>query len=235
MPLDLYDGHDPRDLPAYTVREAAHYLRIPVSTLRSWVLGRDYPVQGGTERFEPVIALPSQDRSELSFTNLVEAHVLAAVRREHRVPLDRVRAALDYVRTRLGVQRPLADVTFETDGSHLFLEQMGDLVNVSRGGQVAARAWLQASLKRIDRGRGRLAARLWLFTRSGPALDQPRVVVVDPRLQFGRPVLAGTGVPTAMLRDRYLAGESVGELAADYGCDPLMVEEAIRCELLDAA
>lgn len=235
MPLDLYDGHDPRELPAYPVRQAAHYLRIPVSTLRSWVVGRDYPVRGGTQRFQPLIELPSSSRADLSFTNLVEAHVLTAVRREHRVPLDRVRAALDYVRSHLGVERPLADVTFETNGADLFLERMGGLVNVSSGGQLAARAWLDASLRRIDRDEGGLAARLWLFTRTGPLLDQPRVVVVDPRLQFGRPVLAGTGVPTAMLRDRYLAGESVADLAADYRCEPLMVEEALRCELLDAA
>ncbi len=47
----------------------------------------------------------------------------------------------------------------------------------------------------------------------------------------GRPVLVGTGIPTAILAERYKAGESIDELALDYGCDRLQIEEAIRCEL----
>ena len=31
---------DPRDVPAYTVGEAAHYLGVPKSTMRSWFAGQ---------------------------------------------------------------------------------------------------------------------------------------------------------------------------------------------------
>ena len=34
---------DLREMPAYGINEAAHYLGIPKATLRSWVLGRPYP------------------------------------------------------------------------------------------------------------------------------------------------------------------------------------------------
>ena len=51
---DLKDTIDPsRLLPAYSVAEAAHYLRLPVATLRSWILGRPYPVAGGGMRRAP--------------------------------------------------------------------------------------------------------------------------------------------------------------------------------------
>lgn len=73
-------------------------------------------------------------------------------------------------------------------------------------------------------------ARLYPFTRRGDP-NEPRRVVIDPRISFGRPVLAGTGIPTAMLAERYKAGESVDELVKDYGRDRLGIEEAIRCEL----
>ena len=39
----LYRGADPRLAPTYSFAEAAHYLRLPVETLRYWSLGR-----GGT-------------------------------------------------------------------------------------------------------------------------------------------------------------------------------------------
>ncbi|MDP3769093.1 MAG: DUF433 domain-containing protein, partial [Dehalococcoidia bacterium] len=66
--------------------------------------------------------------------------------------------------------------------------------------------------------------------------ESPRLVVIDPRVGFGRPVLAGTGVTTLSIAERFDAGESIEDLAADYGRPPAEIEEAIRCELTrDAA
>lgn len=65
---------------------------------------------------------------------------------------------------------------------------------------------------------------------------EPKTIVIDPQVSFGRPVLAGTGIPTAVIAERYIAGESVDDLADDYGRRRLEIEEAIRCELsLEAA
>jgi uncharacterized protein (DUF433 family) len=41
----------------------------------------------------------------------------------------------------------------------------------------------------------------------------------------------GTGIPTAVVAERYKAGETIDELAQDYGYQRLGIEEAIRCEL----
>jgi uncharacterized protein (DUF433 family) len=60
---------------------------------------------------------------------------------------------------------------------------------------------------------------------------EPKVIVIDPFITFGRPVLAGTGIPTAIVAERYKAGESIKELAQDYDLLPQAVQEAIRCEL----
>jgi uncharacterized protein (DUF433 family) len=56
-------------------------------------------------------------------------------------------------------------------------------------------------------------------------------VVIDPRLSFGRPVLAGTGIPTVVIAERCNAGESMEELASDYSRSRTDIEEAMRCEL----
>jgi hypothetical protein len=44
-----------RDLAAYTLAEAARYLRPPAAMLRSWVLGRQYPTADGSGQFPPLI------------------------------------------------------------------------------------------------------------------------------------------------------------------------------------
>src|SRR5579862_7796670 len=101
-----YEVGDPRLLPAYSVAEAAHYLRMPEGTLRSWVIGRLYPVAGQSKRSRPLIHLDDPKKQYLSFINLVEAHVLAAICRRHGIKLPKVRTALDFVKRRFDIQRP---------------------------------------------------------------------------------------------------------------------------------
>lgn len=226
----FYAGHDPRELPAYRLPEAAHYLRIPLATLRSWVVGRYYPTTTERRFFRPIINPPDRNRLFLSFINLVEAHVLDAIRREQEIPLEKVRRALDYLRRQFPSRHPLADQRFETDGLDLFIQKYGKLINISADGQLAMRTLLEAHLRRIERDETGLAVRLFPFTRKRQ-LDEPKVVVIDPYVSFGRPVLVGTGIATAVIAERYKAGESVDQLAEDYDRARLEIEEAIRCEL----
>lgn len=74
------------------------------------------------------------------------------------------------------------------------------------------------------------------FTRSTRPPEAPRVVVIDPRVLYGRPVIAGTRVPTAaVVYERWKAGESVETLAVDYSRSRDEIEEALRCEHAQAA
>jgi len=41
--------------------------------------------------------------------------------------------------------------------------------------------------------------------------------VVDPRLSFGRPVVAKTGVPVSIIVGRYRAAKTLAAIAKDYG------------------
>ena len=93
---------------------------------------------------------------------------------------------------------------------------------------------LAAHLRRVERDASGLAVRLYPFTRKRQP-DEPRIIVIDPSVSFGRPTIAGTGIATTIVAERYKAGESIDELAKDYGCERSHVEEAVRCELASAA
>ena len=229
------DRKSPEEQPCYSLTEASRYLLIPPATLRSWVVGRKYPTESGPRFFRPVIQLPDDVRAGLSFVNLVEAHVLDAIRRHHQVPLSKIRDAITYLRKQFSSRHPLAEQRFETDGIDLFIDKFGQLINVTQSGQIALRELLQAHLHRVEHDATGTAVRLYLFTRKRD-LHEPRVVVIDPQISYGRPVLVGTGIPTAVVAERYKAGESMDELAEDYGRSRNEIEEAIRCELwLEAA
>ena len=234
MALKTTKVDDLRSAPAYSVAEAAHYLRMPEETLRSWLVGRTYPASGRSKWSRPLISMDDPKRQYLSFINLVEAHVLAAMRRRHGVKLPKVRKALDYVKSRFGVERPLVDEAFQTDGLNLFVDRYGPLINASQEGQQAMKAILGVYLKRIEWDAKGFPIKLYPFTReteavSTPASD-PRFVVMSPTVSFGRPVVAGTGIPVSSIYERYRAGDSVADLAQDFRVESGAIEEAIRCE-----
>jgi hypothetical protein len=61
-----------REIPAYSVPEAAHYLNVPPSTLPAWCVGQRYRHHDEDRLFKPLIT-PAQKRPvSLSFSNLVE-------------------------------------------------------------------------------------------------------------------------------------------------------------------
>jgi len=215
--------------------DAARYLRMPTATLRSWVLGRFYPTARGREFFRPVIRLPQPSWPVLSFVNLVEAHILEAIRRQHEIPLRKVRSAVAFLERHYSSRHPLAEYRFETDGLDLFIEKAGLLINLTQDGQLEMRELVRASLRRIDWDLKGQPLRLFPFTRKREP-EEPRAIVIDPFVSFGRPVLAGTGIATAVIAERFKAGESVDDLARDYDRGPLEIQEALRCELpLEAA
>ncbi|WP_414755550.1 DUF433 domain-containing protein [Anabaena sp. CCY 9910] len=228
--IELYGGTDPRDIPTYSIRDAARYLRIPVATIRAWTVGRRYPISNGSNFSKPLIPIHNRKPRLLSFTNLVEVHVLRAIRKHHKIDLRKVRDALDFIDEEFQTSHPLARERFLTDGVDLFIEKYGSLINASKNEQTELKDAFNAHLERIEPDDTGLAIKLYPFTRSQEE-DNPRFVVVDPRIAFGRLAIVGTGISTRVLAERYQAGESIESLAYDYDCDRLMIEEAIRCEL----
>jgi uncharacterized protein (DUF433 family) len=124
-----------------------------------------------------------------------------------------------------------------TDGQSLFAEEFGEVVNLSDGGQIEMKKLLGAYLKRIERERSGMPRRLFPFAAAGADAkdDSPKPVVIDPRIQFGTPCIVGTGIPTAIIAERFEAGDSIEQLAEDYERSPQEIEAAIRYEQASAA
>ncbi|MDE2146716.1 MAG: DUF433 domain-containing protein [Burkholderiales bacterium] len=225
------------DQAAYRVSEAASILGLPAGTVNAWCFGHDYRHRDGTpKQFKRVIEPASLKRRELSFVNLCELHLLGVIRRHHGVKLVQVRKAIDFLRRKLAVPRPLATQTFLTNGVALFVEHAGELLNVSEQGQQALRDDFAQALARIEFGRHGGPVRLFPFTRNAtPGDAQPCSVVVDPAHSFGRPVMTGVFVRTEVVEQRFRAGDTIAEMAEDYGVPAAAIEEALRFEHRSAA
>lgn len=222
---------DFRGTPLYTATEAAHYLRLPVSTVRAWAFGQGHP-RDGSRRFKPVIELGKRQGRQLSFINLVELFVLAAIRRRHGVALPQVRRALDYLKKHFPSPHPLADHEFQTNGVDLFVEKFGEYLNLSRDGQMEIKELIEARLRCVMRDKAGVPLKLYLAPRGA---NECGIVLIDPRLGFGRPVIDGTGIRTEVIVGRFRAGELIDSIAEDYGRTRAEIEEILRSELPLAA
>lgn len=215
--LSMRGQRDPRDDPAYTVAEAARYLRIPNQTLRTWVLGRP--------PFRPLIDAPVNNPTRLSFNNVVEAYALRALRTRHGVSIGNAREAIEFAGRECAVDRILLSGELRTAAGDLFLSKYGELINLNKSGQLALARLLKDCLQRITYDELNLPIRL-----SVPETDY-NAIVMDPWIAFGRPVVYGRGISTAAIVGRVDAGETVQDIAQDYRLTTKQVEAAIVYDL----
>jgi uncharacterized protein (DUF433 family) len=226
---------DRRDVPRYGIKEAARCLGMSNATLASWVNGRDYPTSTGTRFFKPLIELAGPGSP--SFYNLVEAHILLSTRKKHKVEIPSIRRAIDYVRKTYPSTHPLLSESFLTDGKDLFVKKIErstgqeQTTNVSSWGQLGLGPILDFYLRRIERDEKGWPVRLFPIRMNWSGdlrSDPPRVVVIDPAVSSGRPVVNGTGVMAEVIVGRFNTGEGIESIADDYGLNVSQIEEVIR-------
>ena len=219
---------DARNEPAYSITEASRYLRLSAARLRSWILGRPYPTAGWLSQFAPVLKLAKKDPATLSFSNLIEAHVLRSLRTERGVPLGAVCQALAYAERELKIDQLLLREELCTAAGELLLDRYGELINLSASGQLAMRKVFEVHLKRVEWGKLRFPVRLYPFLVSESA--DAKSIVIDPQISFGRPVVSQAFISTRSIIDRIDAGEKVEDVARDYDLTPDGVEAAVVYE-----
>jgi len=220
--------NDPRDQAAYGLAEAARYLRLPAATLRAWTFGRQYPTAQGEGRFRPLIRPASKEPPLLSFSNLIEAHVLRALRTEHGVSVKALREAVHFAEQKLNIERLLLRPELRANAGRIFLDRYGELINLSASGQLAMRQVLNVHLKRVT-WQDHFPIRLHPFVL-GDGTDAEMPIAIDPRISFGRPVVVSRSISTAAITGRIDAGESIADIAADYKLGEEDIEHAVVYE-----
>ena len=214
--MDKTTKKDLRYQPLYSLVEVSRYAHIRPATLREWTRS-----DGG------LLVPAGRGTAPLSFINLIESHILRALRRTHKVPMHRIRKAVDWLKGHRHTEHPLAEVDLETDGYDIFLREAGFPVSASRGGQGGIPDILCKYLERIEWDPKHIPVRFFPI----PYETSPKWVVMDPGIVYGRPTIKDTRITTVMVFERYSGGESLKEIAADYDLDVPLVEEALRCEI----
>lgn len=183
---------------------------------------------GKAGKTPPLIDIADRFTPMLSFSNLVELHILAVMRHKQNISVQAIRKGIDFLRDRFGVERPLLHKDIMTDGRHLLIEHLGLLVNISQRGQTVIREALEDRLDRIAADEDGVYVKLYPDTRTSG--ESPKMVALTPFVCHGKPCITGTRLRTEIIASRYRAGDGVAFMADDYDRNAEEIEEAIRYE-----
>jgi uncharacterized protein (DUF433 family) len=208
--------------PAYRILEAARYARTSNQTIRNWE---------NLRRGRPVVT-SRPDREALSYLQLIEVGVVAAMRKAD-VKLVGIREAREYLSREFGSPFPFAQYRFKTDGKNLVMDydqivpaDKEKLLELNENGQLAWTPILAGLLQEFDYDSDLGTVTRWRVDGA----DSP--IRIDPRIAFGSPHVSG--IPTWVLRDRWKSGESVADIADDYELANDLVTAALRFERIEA-
>jgi uncharacterized protein (DUF433 family) len=213
---------DPRTAwPLYTIHEAAKYLGLPYSTLRSWVR----PTEGNAL----VHSFPKEGNfASISFVGFAEAFVLSAARRAKMRP-DRIRAGVAAVEKKFGIEHALASKRLYLDKAEILLSYAlhedgpGDLT-VARTDQLQMTQTVRNQRELITYGGDDFASTIQL-----PLFQQAKVIV-DPREAFGQPIVERTGTRVRDVLALFWADEPIRDIAYDFDLETDEVEDLIRAQ-----
>ena len=192
----------------YGLPEAARLTRLNAQRVREWFQGRPRD-----EARKPVFRSDYQsvggDRA-ISFYDLIELKVAGQLR-DRGVALQSLRKVHKQLQADLRTGHPFCRKEVLTDGNRVFTlgldaEIQAEMVEVLSHQKVFADILLPF-LKRIDYDDATSLARRWCIAD---------MIVIDPRINLGKPIVEDVGIATAVLAASYASNDRDAELVADW-------------------
>lgn len=216
------------DRAIYSYADVDRLVGLHSGTARRWL-------EGYTRQrvfYAPVLRVEPTGRESVTWGEMVEARLLAEFR-DRRVPIQRLRPAIERLRDEFGPY-PLAQARpfLDVDGRELVRvvqDQVGLeprlMLVVVRNGQAVLSAETERFRSLVEYDEDNVVGRL-------RPVERTPSVVMDPARAFGQPAVRN--VRTDVLAEDYRAGASRDELAELYELTPDQIDEALRYELISS-
>ena len=214
----------------YTVPEASRLTGVSTGRIRRWLKGYTYTARKKryssprlwTGQFKAV-----DNKLALGFLDLIEVKLVDAFL-SLGVSWGVIHKARDHAQKWFpGESHPFCTRKFLTDGRQIFLQlhrETGEasLVEIAGNQQVFAQI-MQPFLKELEFSAENALERWW-------PLGRDHRIAVDPRRNFGQPIIFQEGIPTHTLVRSVRANGSAEEVARWYEISPEAVQEAVEFE-----
>lgn len=200
----------------YTPQEAALYGRLSVSKLSRWLFGRN--------NCAPVIDAQLKDELLVSFYDLVQAMAINQARKAG-VTLPKIRQAITLAKDKYKVNFPLAHnhhlVLFDNDLHICFPNDAVIQVSGHGRNQALMKPIIEPFMKDLHFDQDGLVVRFTPFKKFG------REITLDPKRQFGQPLVNNTGYRADVLAQSYWVERSMDFVASLYNIEIKDVKVAV--------
>lgn len=226
---------DQYNIPMYYSAEVSRLVDISRFRVRRWLEGYVFTLESGRKRQRPVVQRAWQDQvypHYASFLDLVELLFVKSFL-DHGVSLQTLRKALDETKEILGTDH-FAGQSFFTDGKNICLEikksvkgkEKGEtILELLSGGQWVISSVIKQLAHQIDFDKTtKLACRWYPY-------EGNNIIVLDPLVSFGRPIIAKKGITTENIYDLFSAeGEEILPVCEWMDLTSKEVEIAVKFE-----
>jgi uncharacterized protein (DUF433 family) len=219
----LLPDQDRRDLPTYTIPEAARYLGISERTAQYWYSGQNNILRPSAYCGHTAL---------LSFRDLSEAYVLALLTKYYGFPMRSLQRIVQSARVETGLLRPLVEADLKVLFRNLIFEKPArgrrprQMIDLAHGGTLVFPEFVDQLGRRILKDRKNAPLKLYPW-RLVEAKDDSRPVSMDPDVASGRLVVTGTRIPVAVLLAKRIKGRSEEDLARSYEISTESVRKAL--------
>lgn len=211
----------------YSLTRAGELLHVAPTTLEWWLEGKITPAH----KYAPVLRSTPTGSKMVTWGEFVEAGYLREYRRTHNVPLSHLRTFIERLRQKTGVPYPLAHYRpYVGEGRKLIIELQEEAqlppefwMFAPVGGQVVLLPNTESFLSKVEFSKDgeQWAVRLHPDGKKSP-------VVFDPDYSYGEPTVQG--IRTDVLAELVEAGETLGDVAEEYGLKLKVLKAALSYE-----
>ena len=125
------------------------------------------------------------------------------------VTASEIKKAHTILKKDLGVKYPFALSGINSDGKKLWYKNLTNIIKVDGKKQTVIEEFISEFLHKVDFGSDNVAQRFYPISNS-------KLVVVDPKHQFGQPTISGRNITTSAIKKLFDGGETIDDIADLY-------------------
>lgn len=214
----------------YTISEASFITGIKKESIRRWIKGYKYSLRSNKLQAKPVFDKDypdSLDKVVLSFLDIIELKFIQSFR-NHGVKWSVIREAAAIAERLLQNTHPFATRKFYTDTKTILVkiaDESGEveLIDMIKSQLVLDKIVEPLLHECLDFDIDEMASRWWPLGKNGR-------IVIDPKLNFGKPVIDTFNIPTETIYSSFLVERSIKTVADWYEIDEDSIRRAIEYE-----
>jgi uncharacterized protein (DUF433 family)/DNA-binding transcriptional MerR regulator len=219
----------------YTIPEASRITGIKSEAIHRWVNGYKYVMDKEIRYSNPIFAKDYSDISTkvtLSFLDIIELKFIQSFR-VYGVKWKVIREAAVIAEKLVQNKHPFASKKFYTDTKTILVKMADEshetvLIDIIKHQYTLEKIMEPLLHECIDFDIDEMASRWWPLGKEGR-------IVIDPKLNFGKPVLESFNIPTDTIYSAYLVEKSIKTVADWYEVDEDSIMHAIKYEERNAA